>query len=84
MPDIETKSKENVEKKAKPRSKRTEGLKRFAVETRAEFKKIVWPTPKETFNQTVVVLLAIIIIGAFIWGLDSLTMFGLDSILKNY
>lgn len=81
MPD-EAKEK-SIEKKAKPRNKRLEGLKRYFVETRAEFRKIVWPTPKVTFNQTVVVLLAIIIIGAFIWGLDSLTMLGLNAVLQG-
>jgi preprotein translocase subunit SecE len=84
MPDIETKAKEkSIEKKVKPRNKRMEGLKRFAIETKAEFRKIIWPTPKQTFNQTVVVLLAILIIGVFIWGLDSLTMLGLKSILNK-
>jgi preprotein translocase subunit SecE len=85
MPDIEAKAKEkSIEKKEKPRNKRLEGLKRFFVETRAEFRKIVWPTPKQTFNQTLVVILAIVIIGAFIWGLDSLTSSGIRAVLKNY
>lgn len=81
MPDIQAKAKTG--KKAKSGGKRMEGLKRFATETKAEFRKIVWPTPKETFNQTVIVLLAIVIIGAFIWGLDSLTSFGLNSFLNK-
>lgn len=84
MPDTEKSRDKSTEKKVKASNKRKEGLKRFAVETKAEFRKIVWPTPKDTFNQTVVVLLAIIIIGAFIWGLDSLTMFALKLVLKNY
>ena len=85
MPDIEPKVKEkSIEKKEKPRNKRLEGLKRFFVETKAEFRKIVWPTPKQTFNQTLVVILAIIIVGVFIWGLDSLTSTGLRAILRNY
>lgn len=84
MPDeVKTKEK-SIEKKDKPRKKRTEGLKRFFHETKAEFRKIVWPTPKQTLNQTLVVLLAIIIIGAFIAALDSVTMLGLDAILKKY
>ena len=84
MPDIEAKTTEkSTEKKDKPSKKRMEGLNRFFVETKAEFRKIVWPTPKQTINQTVVVLLAIIIIGAFIWGLDSLSGLGLNAILKK-
>lgn len=84
MPDIDAKTDEkSIVKKDKPSKKRMEGLNRFFVETKAEFRKIVWPTPKQTTNQTVVVLLAIIIIGAFIWGLDSLTGLGLNAILKK-
>jgi preprotein translocase subunit SecE len=83
MPEIQAKAKTGLNKADKSKGKRMDGLKRFANDTKAEFKKIVWPAPKETLNQTVVVLLAIIIIGAFIWGLDSLTMFGLNSFLNK-
>ena len=37
-----------------------------------EIKKIVWPTPKSVFKNTGIVLVAIIISGLFISGLDSL------------
>lgn len=83
MPDTEKKEK-SIEKKQKSSKKRFEGLTRFFVETKAEFNKIVWPTPKTTFNQTVVVILAIVIIGVFIWALDSLSMTGLSALLKKY
>jgi preprotein translocase subunit SecE len=86
MPDIEeSKSKvKSTEKKEKPRkNKRLEGLKRFFAETRAEFRKIMWPTPKETFNQTVVVLTAIVVIGVFIWALDALDSWAIQTLIKN-
>lgn len=84
MPDIEAKSKEkSTAKKDKSTNKRFDGLKRFFVETKAEFRKIVWPTPKETFNQTVVVLVSIIVIAAFIFGLDTLSRYGLNAILQR-
>lgn len=84
MPDVDVKSSDKTAKKAKSSNKRIEGLKRFFVETKAEFRKIVWPTRKQTVNQTVIVLLAIVLIGALIWCLDSLTMLGLQAILKKY
>lgn len=84
MPDKEAKSEKSIAKKEKSNKKRIDGLKRFFAETKAEFKKIVWPTRKQTVNQTVVVLLAIVLIGALIWALDSLTMLGLSTVLKNY
>jgi preprotein translocase subunit SecE len=87
MPDVESKTDEkSIVKKPKVKSsnKRMEGLKRFFVETKAEFRKIVWPTRKQTINQTVIVLLAIVLIGALIWALDTVTMYGLGTILKKY
>jgi preprotein translocase, SecE subunit, bacterial len=82
MPDIEeSKSKE---KKEKPRqNKRFDGLKRFFTETKAEFRKIVWPTPKETLNQTVVVLIAIVCIGIVIWALDALDSWAVQTLISN-
>ena len=78
----EAKSNERVEKKG-GRS-RFGGLLRFLSETRAEFKKIVWPTPRQVFNNTVVVIIAILLVGVFIWGLDTLSSLCLSAILKNY
>ncbi len=40
----------------------------------AEIKKIVWPTPKAAFKNMGVVLLSMLIIGLFVFGLD--TLFG--------
>lgn len=45
---------------------------RFFRESRAEFKKVVWPTRKQVINNTVVVLVAMLVTGLFIWGLDSI------------
>jgi preprotein translocase subunit SecE len=87
MPDVESKTDEkSIVKKPKVKSsnRRMEGLKRFAVETRAEFRKIVWPTRKQTVNQTIVVLVAIVLIGVLIWVLDTATMYGLGTVLKKY
>jgi len=69
--------KENVAKK------QFEGLKRFFIETRSELKKIVWPTPKQVVNNTVIVLITILIVGAFIWGLDALTSSILSHLLSS-
>lgn len=65
------------------KKKRIDSLKRFFTETRLEFKKIVWPTPKQTFDKTVVVLATIVLIGLFISGLDALTSLGLSSVLNK-
>ncbi|CDZ24602.1 hypothetical protein CCDG5_1492 [[Clostridium] cellulosi] len=84
MPDIEAKVKGKSVAKNKAGKKRTEGLKRYFTETKAEFKKIIWPTPKETFKQTAIVFLAILIFGVFIWALDSLAMSVFYNLLQKY
>ena len=40
--------------------------------TKAEFKKVVWPTKKQLLNNTLIVIAALIIIGLVIFGLDTL------------
>ena len=43
---------------------------KFLRECKSEMKKIVWTSPKQTFNNTVVVIVAMLVIGAFVVGLD--------------
>lgn len=45
---------------------------KFFRDVKSEIKKIVWPAPKSVFKNTGVVLVAIIISGIFIFGLDSI------------
>ena len=46
------------------------GIVKFFRDTKSEIKKIVWPTPKATFKNTGIVLLAMILVGVVIFGLD--------------
>lgn len=48
---------------------------------KAEFKKIIWPTGAELRKQTITVIVTSIIIGAVIFGLDSLFSAGQNGIL---
>jgi preprotein translocase subunit SecE len=41
-------------------------------ETRAELRKVVWPTKEETFRLTVVVLIVAVIIGLILFVSDSI------------
>ena len=42
----------------------------FGREARAEVRKVVWPTRQETVQTTLMVLVAVIIIGIFLWLID--------------
>ncbi|WP_027858433.1 preprotein translocase subunit SecE [Marinobacterium jannaschii] len=41
-------------------------------EAKAEIRKVVWPTRQETTQTTLMVVVAVLVIGLFLWGLDSL------------
>ena len=45
---------------------------------RQEWKKITWPSKNDVVKQTAVVLVAIILIGALIFGVDALVKLGME------
>ena len=53
---------------------------RFLREVFDELRKVVWPTWGELYRYTLVVLFTVIILGAFIGGVD----YGLSEILRRY
>ena len=42
----------------------------FGRESRAEVRKVVWPTRQETVQTTLMVIVAVIVIGIFLWFID--------------
>ena len=44
----------------------------FARDSRMEVRKVVWPTRQETVQTTFMVIVAVIIIGIFLWLIDML------------
>jgi preprotein translocase subunit SecE len=42
----------------------------FGREARAEVRKVVWPSRQETVQTTLMVIVAVIIIGIFLWLVD--------------
>jgi len=47
------------------------GIRRFYQETVAELKKCTWPTWRELVESTVVVIVSVIILAAFVAALDA-------------
>ena len=47
-----------------------QGLIGFGREARMEVRKVVWPTRQETLQTTFMVMVAVIIIGIFLWLID--------------
>ncbi|MDF2566896.1 MAG: preprotein translocase, SecE subunit, bacterial [Oscillospiraceae bacterium] len=56
---------------------------RFFKDLRSELGKVVWPSKKQTYNNTIVVIVFIVIAGLFVWGLDSLFVSILNLILQK-
>ena len=64
--------KDKAEKK--PEKKKKPGIfariKGWWKDTKSELKKVQWPTAKQTVNNTVIVIICVIIVGIFIWLFD--------------
>ncbi|MBR2743032.1 MAG: preprotein translocase subunit SecE [Clostridia bacterium] len=52
----------------------------YLKELRSETKKIVWPSKGQVLNNTIVVIVMIVVIGAFIAVIDSLLGLGMFAI----
>ena len=51
-------------------------------EMKSELKKVVWPTPKQTANNTAVCLVVMVVSALVLWGFDSLADQGVQLLLK--
>lgn len=71
------KDKDAKDKKSKKAAakKPKKGIVKYFKDAKAEFKKVVWPTPKATTNNTIVVIAVCLVAGLFIFGVDSLFAF---------
>jgi preprotein translocase subunit SecE len=53
----------------------------FAKESVAEAKRVVWPTWKETYQTTGVVVLFAVVMALFLWAVDSTLLFALNKLM---
>jgi preprotein translocase subunit SecE len=47
-----------------------ENLRSFFTEVRNEMRRVTWPSRREVYATTVVVILTSIFFGVYLWGLD--------------
>lgn len=57
------------EKKMKDSASKKE-KKHFFKSVKAELKKVIWPTPKQLFNNTLAVVVSVIVVGVIVFLLD--------------
>ena len=43
----------------------------FLQEVKAELQKVTWPTRKETYGSTMVVIVLVLMVAVFLWVIDS-------------
>ena len=58
-------------------------MRNFFTESRDELRKVQWPTRKEAIRYTVVVVIASLIIAAFLGGFDYLFSWLLQSLITR-
>lgn len=51
-------------------------------EMKSELKKVVWPSPKQVVNNTVVALVVMIVAAIVIWGFDEIAQLIVSAVLR--
>jgi preprotein translocase subunit SecE len=59
-------------------------LKEFLIETWAELKKTTWPSRREVYGTTVVVVVAVLICAAYLFAVDKVLETGMTHIFKAF
>ena len=58
-------------KKEEKAVKENKVKKHFFKDFKAELKKVIWPTPKQLINNTVAVIVIVVVVGAIVFVLDA-------------
>ena len=54
---------------------------KYFRELRSELKKVVWSTPKQVLKNTLIVIVCVLFVGAFIWVFDLVSRVGIDALI---
>ena len=64
--------------------KQSKDKKQFGKDFKAELKRVIWPTPKQLFNNTVAVITVVLITAAIVFVLDfafeSMNKYGIEKL----
>ena len=66
---------------AQQQNKKNGGLKAYFKGVRTEMKKVVWPTPKQLLNNTIVALVVMVVAAIVIWAFDQLASAGIQALI---
>lgn len=70
----DTKSQKSARQKAVQQAseRKRVGTRQFIREVIAEMRKVLWPTRKEVVNSTIIVLVTVVVLTGYVFGLDQL------------
>lgn len=54
----------------------------FLGQVKAELQKVTWPTRKETYGTTVVVIMLVLLVGIYLWVVDTALSTLIRTLLK--
>ncbi len=49
----------------------------FTIGTRAEIRKVIWPSRRETMQSTLIVIVMVLVVGIYLWMLDALSFWAI-------
>ena len=78
------KAKAPKEKKEKKKEKKPNRVLRWLKDLKGELKKVTWPSAKDVVKNVGVVIVCVLIVGAFIWAFDFLAHAVINALLKLF
>ncbi len=57
---------------------------KYFRELKSELKKVVWPTPKQVLNNTLIVCGCVLVVGVFIWLFDFVAQVGITGLIELF
>ena len=76
--DSSEETKKGKAKNSSNEPKKQTAVSRYFKDLKAEFSNVVWPSKEQITNNSAVVLVTIVVVGLFVFGLDS----GFSALLK--
>lgn len=67
---------------AKTKDKKKGGIRKYFRDLKSEIKKVVWPSKSKVVNNTGIVIGVIVVVGLFLFGVDSALMAGVNALLS--
>ena len=77
-----TKAAKTAVKKVEGKPSRLKRVAKWFREMKSELKKVVWPTPKQILNNTLIALAVMAVAAVVLWGFDNLASSGVKSLIE--